>query len=303
MILLADPRAEFFGEPPCLDDLGAPASPTEAPQDFGGGASLAPSYLPPVSLAPASGVRAGVWNGFEVASSELLRRRELLDRVDRKFTTSVDSVREFLRGLRGDYHILAAGSAGWARYETCYFDTPELHAFSEHVRGRRPRYKVRIRHHVDRERSFLEIKRKTNGGKTEKARRDRAFRDTTLTEDDRDFIREHSGLPAEVLCPAVWTNFRRATFVGVSTNERITVDVGLSFVKEGEPEQSVSFGIIELKQPRITHSTPAMQVLRSLGVREQSLSKYCAGIAKVHEGASARARLTIEKKLSRMKLR
>lgn len=292
MILLADPRVEFLGEAPPPDASGTLTSPEEARDD----APRVPT------LPPTSGVRVGAWNGFEVASSELLRRRELLDRVDRKFTTSVDVVSEFLRGLRDDYHILAAGNTGWARYETCYFDTPTLYTFSEHVRGRRPRYKVRIRHHVDRERSFLEIKRKTNGGKTEKARRDRAFRDTSLSEDDRAFIRENSGLPVELLCPAVWTNFRRATFVGVNTNERITVDVGLSFMKEGAPEQAVSFGIIELKQPRITHSTPAMQLLRRLSVREQSLSKYCAGVAKVHDGASERARLVIEKKLARMKL-
>lgn len=292
MILLADPRVEFFGEMPRLDEPAASALQELASKDAEG--------VP--SAPPTSGVRVGAWNGFEVASSALLRQRELLDRVDRKFTTSVELVSEFLRGLRDDYHILAAGNTGWARYETCYFDTPDLYAFHEHVRGRRPRYKVRIRHHVDRERSFLEIKRKTNGGKTEKARRDRPFRDTTLTDEDRAFICENSGLPAELLCPAVWTNFRRATFVGVSTNERITVDVGLSFTKEGGEEQGVTFGIIELKQPRITHSTPAMQLLRQLCVREQSLSKYCAGVAKVHDGASERARLTISKKLSRMKL-
>jgi hypothetical protein len=211
-------------------------------------------------------------------------------------------VSEFLGGLRDDYHILAAGSTGWARYETCYFDTPELDAFHEHVRGRRPRYKVRIRHHVDRQRSFLEVKRKTNGGKTEKARRDRPYRDTVLTADDRAFVGQNSGLPVDALEAAVWTNFRRATFVGVADNERITVDVGLRFMKEGAPEEGVAFGIIELKQPRIMHSTPAMQLLRKLGIREQSLSKYCAAVAKVHEGASDRARLTISRKLSRMKL-
>lgn len=292
MILLADPRVEFFsGVPSVGGPDGAPHS------------GVVPRLGERVSSAePSSGVRVGAWNGFDVASPELLAQRELLDRVDRKFTTSVDIVSEFLGGLREDYHILAAGSTGWARYETCYFDTPALDTFHEHVRGRRPRYKVRIRHHVDRERSFLEIKRKTNGGKTEKARRDRAFRDIALTMDDREFIREHSGLPAEALAPAVWTNFRRATFVGVSTNERITVDVGLSFMRDGTPEEGVMFGIIELKQPRILHSTPAMNLLRNLRVREQSLSKYCAGVAKVHEGASPRARLTISKKLSRMKL-
>lgn len=281
MILLANPEVTLHG---AVSD----SSSGESDGD--------PSHPPP------SGVHVGAWSGFEVASRELLAQRELLTRVDRKFVTSVKKVTSFLRGLRDDYHILVAGESGWARYETLYFDTPELVAFHEHVRGRRPRYKVRIRHHVDRGRSFLEIKCKTNAEKTEKARRDRPFRDVTLTEDDRDFIRNNSGLPADSLAAAVWTNFRRATFVGVHTNERITVDVGLSFMKDGSPEHGVSFGIIELKQPRIMHNTPAAQLVRGLGVREQSVSKYCAGVATVHEGAKPRARLTVSRKLTRMKL-
>jgi len=245
--------------------------------------------------------RVGAWNGFEVASAELLSQRELLTRVDRKFVASTKRVSSFLRGLRDDYRILLAGDAGWARYETCYFDTPDLRAFSEHLRGRRPRFKVRIRHHMDRGQSFLEVKCKTNACKTQKARRRRQFGDSLLSDEDRAFIAEHCALPAAALDAAVWTNFRRATFVGVETNERITVDVGLTFQRGADAGDTVEFGIIELKQPRMLHSTPAALLLRELGLREQSLSKYCVGVAKVHEGAKPRARQTVSRTLQRIK--
>ena len=95
---------------------------------------------------------------------------------------------------------------------------------------------MRIRHHLDRRCSFLEVKTKGNGGKTKKARRRRAFGDTILSADDRAFVAQACGLDAARLGPSVWTNFRRATFVGVSTNERITVDLELTFQREVEEE-------------------------------------------------------------------
>ncbi len=233
------------------------------------------------------------------ASRELLEQRELLTRIDRKFLTTREKVETFLSELGDDYHILLAGTSGWARYETCYFDTPCLEAFHEHVRGRRPRFKVRIRHHVDRGRSFLEVKEKTNAGRTVKARRPRTFLDSTLSEDDRDYIAKHCALPALQLEEAVWTNFNRATFVGKHTNERITVDLGLTFEKDSQMKAQPMLGIIEIKQPRLMHTTPAAAALRKIGVREDSVSKYCAAVAALRDDAKPRARKTVSLRLGR----
>lgn len=239
-------------------------------------------------------------SSFPVASAGLLAERALLTRIDRKFLTSRDKVEQFLEALGDDYHILLAGGAGWARYETCYYDTPQFDAFVSHVRGRRSRFKVRVRHHIDRGCSFLEIKEKTNADKTVKARRQRAFLDGSLSDDDRAFIAQHCGLPSEDLRPCVWTNFTRATLVGTSTAERITVDLGLTFEKDGISRENPDWGIIEVKQPRFMHTTPAMKVLRRIGVREQSMSKYCAAVAELCHEAEARARRTIHLRLGRM---
>ena len=37
--------------------------------------------------------------------------------------------------------------------------------------------------------------------------------------------------------------------------------------------------IVEIKQPRHHHDTPAVRALRGLGIRETAVSKYCVGIA------------------------
>lgn len=237
---------------------------------------------------------------FDLATMDQIRERELLDRVDRKFLTTTDAVENFLLMILGDYRVLSAGESRWAKYETCYFDTPDLYSFHEHIRGRRPRYKVRIRHHIERKRSFLEVKRKCNSGKTVKARVGREFGNALLDGADLDFIREHCPLEAGQLEQSVWTNFRRATLVGIHTNERITIDLGLTFERGGQSSARHLLAIVELKQPRFSHTTPAALALRALHVRESSMSKYCAAVADLHEGARKRARQAMSRRLERI---
>lgn len=234
------------------------------------------------------------------ASFALMKERELMDRVDQKFLTTTNVVVKFLEMIVSDYHVLSAGDSRWAKYQTCYFDTPELVAFHEHLRGRLPRYKVRIRHHVEREQSYLEIKQKCPSGKTIKARAKREFGNADLAGKDLGFIGEYCPLPPAELEASVWTNFRRATLIGVHTNERITVDLGLTFERGDQTSSRHQLAIIELKQPRFSHTTPAALALRALHVRQASMSKYCAAVADLHEGARKRARQTMSRRLERI---
>jgi len=168
---------------------------------------------------------------FSHASPELLSKRELLQRVDRKFVVSTSLVRPFLDLLGRTHHLLSQGDEGWARYETCYFDTQKLVSFRDHLRGRRPRFKVRIRHHLGRRKSFLELKTKDAGGRTHKSRRERDFGDTALSPSDLAFLTDAAPTQLGRLQESVWTNFDRATFLGTHEVERITVDCNLAFVR------------------------------------------------------------------------
>lgn len=235
-----------------------------------------------------------------VADKELLRRRALLERVDRKFATNWPSVEKFLEKLDHRYHVLPSDGCVWARYETCYYDTNTLDAFHEHVRGRRPRYKIRVRRHVERRRAFLEIKRKGVSDRTDKYRMDRDYSLEDLTQEELEFIRAHTPFDPERLERSVWTNFSRATILGAETEERITIDLDLCFERNGQKKSNDNLAIIELKQRRLSNSTPAALCLHDLHIRERSLSKYCAGVAHLHEGARPQYRQMLLKRLSRL---
>lgn len=234
------------------------------------------------------------------ASSGQLAERSLLTRIDRKFVTTTSVANDFLRRLGDDYRVVLAAGSPWAQYETSYYDTPELSSFNEHLRGRRPRYKVRVRHHVDRQRSFLEVKRKVSSERTEKVRLALPYGTAELSEQELAFLARSCPYAPETLRPSVWTNFRRATLVGIQSNERITVDLDLRFERNGLSKTHPALAIVELKQARLGRTTEASLLLRELRVREASMSKYCAGVADVHELALARFRNLAQKRGGRL---
>lgn len=211
---------------------------------------------------------------FSEASPDLLSRRRLLRRTDSKFVMRVGDLPALVESLVDGYRVLLAGTEPLASYRTLYFDTPELDCFHDHRRGRRPRNKVRIRHYDERGLTFLEIKTKRSELETRKYRKARPFGESGLDPTDRAFIAEHCGYAAD-LAPTIWTDFRRLTLLSIEFNERVTIDLGLQFHRDGDRADVGQVAIVEVKQAPFCVRSPAMQALRTIGVRKASASKYC----------------------------
>ena len=215
--------------------------------------------------------------GFDVAPPALAESRTLQQRVDRKYLLSTGSLELLLRFLRPEHLVLLAGQAAWARYESLYFDSVDRALYHAHRRGLMPRYKVRIRHHLDRQLTFLEIKRKERAGRTAKVRVPLPFGQVDLGPDEHRFIEAHTPLPATSLFPAVAISFLRLTLLGRVVNERVTLDQHLGVVSGGRTVSLPPAVIAEVKQPRFSHHTDAVSALRSVRAREMGFSKYCIG--------------------------
>jgi hypothetical protein len=218
---------------------------------------------------------------FDHASEELLRARALQQRVDRKYVLPIETLEPLLAPLRSDFRVVKSGGQAIARYETVYFDTPELQLYHAHRRGRRPRFKIRIRHHLDRRRTYLEVKRKTQGNTTVKVRIELRFGQSDLDPAARRFIDAHCPVDASRLVPWLSVVFRRITLVSAAVDERLTLDSDLLFAGESCSERLTGVAIAEIKQARDAAASGAAAVFRSLHIREQPFSKYCVGIARV----------------------
>ena len=208
---------------------------------------------------------------FAQATPELLQERGLQRRVDTKFILPLDNLRSVLADVRKDYGLLTADGAAEALYKTLYFDTANYRCLREHHRGQRPRHKIRIRHYLDRKLTFLEIKKKTNAGRTVKTRQSIEFLRESLGSSDRDFIDMHSPIPADTLRQSLRTDFHRVTLLGLETMERVTFDVDLCLAGSDFPGAVIA----EIKQERFSARSPVMLALRRARVLPVSVSKYC----------------------------
>lgn len=209
------------------------------------------------------------------APPELLQSRALQKRVDTKFMFSLEQLEPLLTELRPSYGLLRAGGEAVARYQNLYFDSADFDFLRAHHRGRRPRHKVRLRHYPDRELSYLEVKRKTNADMTVKRRQPVAFGSEELRLEDQDFISEHSPLSGDQALPSFRVDFGRMTLIGLETVERATFDFALCFGGDAGPEDFPGLVVAEVKQDRFQPRSPIMLALRKLGIRPQSMSKYC----------------------------
>lgn len=238
------------------------------------GTALLPERDAEAALVPLLGA-------FTVASDALLRERLLLHRVDRKYLVASSQLATLLAPLTRSHHLLQAAGRGMATYRTEYFDTPDRQSYEDHRRGRRPRTKVRIRHHVERAVSFLEVKRKQADGRTEKWREPHAFGDDALDDAARRFVAAHGALSAPILMRAAGVDFRRITLLSVTTAERITIDHAIA-VRCGSARQTLdNLAIVEVKQARRTAASEVIPVLRAVRARELAVSKYCIAVARL----------------------
>ncbi len=236
-----------------------------------------PVTAPACTIIDGPGADSALVQSFDVAPPALAELRTLQQRVDRKYLLAAGSLDLLLRFLRPGHLVLLAGPVAWARYDSLYFDSVDRDLYHAHRRGLMPRHKVRIRHHLDRQLTFLEIKRKERSGRTVKFRLSLPFGQVALGTEERLFIDTHTPLHSASLVPAVSISFRRLTLLGRTANERVTLDQRLTVVSGGHTLSLPPAVIAEVKQPRFSRHSDAVSALRGVHAREMAFSKYCLG--------------------------
>lgn len=194
----------------------------------------------------------------------------LMDRVDTKYIFHRNELPSILRVLNTEYAVLEVEGNRISRYESIYFDTPDFDLYYQHHRGKRNRYKFRIRKYVESNLSFFEIKFKNNKGRTKKTR-------TKSAELLPLFIQRNSTWERTDLEEMITVNYSRITLVNLKAGERVTIDLHLEFVREDQRKSMGEFVIIEVKQGKNAIS-PFTKIMRQKHIRTGSISKYCFGM-------------------------
>lgn len=222
---------------------------------------------------------------FTVATADQIAGRDLQRRREVKFVTRAETALRVLGALSSRYAVMMAGSRRVASYRSLYFDTPTLDLFHAHRRGRRVRYKVRIRHYLDRRVSTLEVKTRLSDLVSHKVRRSRSYGDSWLGTDDRDFIA--SICPFAALHEQAWVDYRRVSLLNLTGEERVTIDLDMCIRRGAKERRLPGLAVIEVKQPTLDRHTAAVAALRALRVREGWASKYCTAVMLTTAGVRA----------------
>lgn len=221
--------------------------------------------------------------GFEPVGLNGLSEVRYMNRVDTKYLFPLSKLPALLGSVKSMYKALEIDSQREFRYKTVYFDTPDLLFYKQHVTGKLNRTKVRLRTYESNGLTFLEVKQKSNKGRTSKSRMEKEEGDAYPFQQSREFLSELISSGTSILKPVICTGFTRITLADLARAERITIDFSLTWNNfKGERLEMPFLAIAEIKSEKSTSLSPFFLELKRLGVRSTGFSKYATGMAMVN---------------------
>lgn len=216
---------------------------------------------------------------------DVVERAELLTRVDRKYLLEPAAAGELVDALGRRTGVLEIGGIRQARYESVYFDTPDLVSYRMCVQRRRRRLKIRTRSYLDSRVAFLEAKTRKGDDTTVKGRIPHAWSSRgRLGHAARGYAADALGSVgkdpqlAGDLAVAITTAYRRATLLVPDETTRVTIDTDLVWQLPGG-ELLAPDALVILETKTSGAASRVDQMLWRAGHRPTSISKYATGLA------------------------
>lgn len=204
---------------------------------------------------------------------------KLMNRVDTKYWFHTDRLPQILDWAKEFYYILEIEEKKVLSYSTTYYDTALNSMYVSHHNGKLNRYKVRHRTYLESGISFLEVKQKSNKGRTVKSRIPTSADADNFTSDEASFLDANCPFTSNELSPCIQNRFRRITLVSKNMDERCTIDMDLQFYSNKQTLELDKLAIVEIKTEGLPSSSPLRAFLKELGIKKSGFSKYCVGRA------------------------
>lgn len=230
-----------------------------------------------------------VWHDMSTITLDEMQRVKLMKRIDTKYVLHVDEVMQLIAHLATyGYRVQVLGDVRAARYDTLYYDTPQRHMYVVHHNRQLTRQKVRTRTYLESNVTYLEIKDKSNRGRTEKRRIEisrEAFGNVHSDAAAVTFYADKGWCALNELSPALSTRFTRITLVNPDLTERLTIDLTLRYedVRSGRVATITDMAIVELKQDGLCASA-TKSIMQQMRITPLKVSKYCLGTTLTVDG-------------------
>ena len=173
-----------------------------------------------------------VWRRMPTLDLDRIAAVRLMNRVDTKYLVDERRCMELLELAADQYYVQIIDDCRACRYATLYYDTPQWDMYHMHHNRRLTRQKIRTRTYIETGVTYLEVKNKSNKGRTHKRRMalDRSLFAAAATDTAAaDFLRREARYAPEALSPSLATRFVRVTLVNHAMTERLTIDFDLHF--------------------------------------------------------------------------
>lgn len=235
----------------------------------------------PAAVVARAELRAALAPLSAVSLEELEEAAALQVRNDRKYLLPPERIATLLEVARQveEPRVLEIDGERLFRYESLYFDSPQLTNYFDAAHGRPRRRKVRTRTYVDSGLCVLEVKERDNHGHTVKHRLPYESCDRgRLTQAGREFVATTGIDAVERLAPVLASSYRRATLLFERSGVRATIDVDLAWSnRRGERLHTRGFALVETKS--LARAPFLDRMLWRSGHRPVAISKYCTGLA------------------------
>ena len=218
-----------------------------------------------------------VLQGFSGIKLEEMSQVKLMNRTDRKYWFNADLLPEILDAVKDDYFALEIDGNFLLPYATTYYDTQDNDMYSEHHRGKLNRFKIRRRNYATTSTSFLEIKFKSNKGRTVKERIPTDYQRPEFNTTEYNFINNHCPYDTKNLSPVLINGFNRLTLVNKNMRERCTIDQNIRFKGQDNKFTLEHLVIVEVKTEGHNAFSPIIQALKERRIKTSGFSKYCIG--------------------------
>lgn len=224
-----------------------------------------------------------VWKEMEPITLAEMEGIRLMNRVDTKFLIREDLLPELLNQIKNDYRAQVVEGHQVCQYNTLYYDTVDAEMYHNHHNNKLTRQKVRARTYVESDISFLEVKRKSNKGRTTKVRIRiplEAVNDIKNNPAAMEFLSLNSTIPGSEIIPQLANTFERITLVNKEKTERLTIDAHIHFknLQTGIEEDATNLVVVELKQDGLCFSL-FKSLLTDYRILPKGFSKYALGSA------------------------
>lgn len=226
---------------------------------------------------------------FNPISLDKIDEVKLMSRIDRKYWFHLSKLEEILTQTLDEYQILEIDGQRLMEYQTTYFDTTENSMYLKHHNRKMNRHKIRRRRYISTDSSFLEVKLKTNKKITIKNRIEAPYGDAGFLTSEMNFIQHKTNYSGNDLAPVLSNRFTRLTLIHKDKLDRCTIDISPVFINGNKELELKNLGIFELKRGHSLKSSPIVNILRHLKIRQRGMSKYCTGRALLEPGIKRNA--------------